>query len=495
MYIKGAGQLKDYPWLAKKQIEKAGVKKGQVFVTESISEIKYTRPAKFEEKVISIRSDGKDNNTNPNQYIFGSFYEPEIAETISPLSPKAFSYYKFEYQGTFKDRNYEVSRIKITPRSKGDNVVEGMLYLVENWWSIHSMDIYTTKLGIRINIKAVYAPIDDKAWMPVNHRFKADGKIFGFEFEYNYLATVSDYKIEMNPELYVEAEKMEVIDEKIEKKQAQQIQQKQAAVSKKAKEQQEKTQQLQERLNSGKEITRKELNSIIKDYEKAEIKEQKEPEVISDNTFNIDSSAYKKDSTYWAEERPVPLTEQEIKGYEKIDSMAVVAKKKEEGDTLKSSKHKGFQPWDLLIGDNYKTGEHSNFKIHFRCQDSTPSKDGILSTRSRTVPYFRIPIKRGLELLPLSVMHSPEKSHRDISTSPYGIKKTGLNIQGGRYIKQYNPDEPILPIINDFTTLLLEKNLMKIYERDYVDLNYSHQINTYISVGTVVDMDGTTGVG
>ena len=45
--------------------------------------------------------------------------------------------------------------------------------------------------------------------------------------------------------------------------------------------------------------------------------------------------------------------------------MAVVAKKKEEGDTLKASKHKGFQPWDLLIGDTYKIGEHSNFKIHF----------------------------------------------------------------------------------------------------------------------------------
>ena len=126
--------------------------------------------------MISIRSDGKDNNTSPNQYIFGSFYEPEIAETISPLSPKAFSYYKFEYQGTFKDRNYEVSRIKVIPRSKGDNVVEGMIYLVEDWWSIHSMDIYTTKLGISVNIKAVYAPIDDKAWMPVNHRFKAEGK-------------------------------------------------------------------------------------------------------------------------------------------------------------------------------------------------------------------------------------------------------------------------------------------------------------------------------
>jgi hypothetical protein len=331
VYIKGAGTLKDYPWLAKKQIEKAGVKKGQVFLTESISEIKYTRPAKFEEKVISIRSDGKDNNTNPNQYIFGSFYEPEIAETVSPLSPKAFSYYKFEYQGTFKDRDYEISRIKIIPRSKGDNVVEGMLYLVEDWWSIHSMDINTSKLGVNVNIKAVYAPVDDKAWMPVSHRFKASGKIFGFEFEYNYLATVSGYKLQMNPEVYVEPDKMEVIDEKIEKQQAADIKQKQAAASKKAKAQLEKTQQLQERLNSGKEITRKELKTIMKEYEKDEQKQLKEPEVISDNTFVVDSNAYKMDSSFWAVERPVPLTESEVKGYEKIDSMAVVAKKKEEG--------------------------------------------------------------------------------------------------------------------------------------------------------------------
>jgi len=484
VYIKGAGQLKDYPWLAKKQIEKAGVKKGQVFLTESISEIKYTRPAKFEEKVISIRSDGKDNNTNPNPYIFGSFYEPEIAETISPLSPKAFSYYRFEYQGTFKDRNYEVSRIKVTPRSKGDNVVEGMLYLVENWWSIHSMDINTIKLGIKVNIKAVYAPIEDKAWMPVNHRFKAEGKIFGFEFEYNYLATVSGYKIEMNPELYVEAEKMEVIDEKIQKEQAKEIQEKNADASKKARAQQEKAQQLQERLNSGKEITRKELNTIMKDYEKAEIKQQKEPEVISDTFFEIDSGAYKKDSSYWAIERPVPLTDQEIKGYEKIDSMALVEKKKEAGDTLKASKHKGFQPWDLLIGDTYKISKHSNFKIHFplpgfntvegwnfvyKVSFGTVLQDSS-KTRITITPAFRYAFSRevGSGYLNFSMRN----------------RKNRLEVQGGKYIKQYNPDEPILPIVNDFTTLLMEKNLMKIYEREYVDLSYRRQLNTYISVAT-----------
>ena len=44
VYIKGSGQLKDYPWLAKKRLEKEGIEKGRVFVMESISDIKYTRP-------------------------------------------------------------------------------------------------------------------------------------------------------------------------------------------------------------------------------------------------------------------------------------------------------------------------------------------------------------------------------------------------------------------------------------------------------------------
>jgi len=484
VYIKGAGQLKDYPWLAKKAIEKEGIEKGQVFLTESISDIKYTRPNKFEEKVISIRSDGKDNNTSPNPYIFGSFYESEVAETISPLSPKAFSYYRFEYMGTFKDRDYEVSRIKVTPRSKGDNVVQGMLYIVEDWWAIHSMDIYTTKLGITVNIKAVYAPIEDKAWMPVSHRFKAEGKIFGFEFEYNYLATVSNYKIKLNPELYVDADHMEVIDEKIEKEEAQRIEEKYATGSKKEKKQVDQAQQLQERLKSGKEITRKELKTIIKDYEKSEVKDLKEPEVISNITFKVDSGAYKKDSSYWTALRPVPLTKLEIRGYQKIDSMALVERKKEEGDTLKASKHKGFQPWDLLIGDRYKIGKHSNFQIHFPMPGFNTvegwnfaykvSLGTILQDTNKTritiTPAFRYAFSRKVAsgYLNLSVRN----------------KKDRLDVQGGRYIKQYNPDEPILPIVNDFTTLFLEKNLMKLYEREYIDISYRRKLNPYLSVGT-----------
>jgi hypothetical protein len=481
VYIKGVGKLKDYPWLAKKTLEKEGIEKNRAFVSESVSDVKYTRPNKFEEKVISIRSDGKDNNTSPTPYIFSSFYEPVIQETVSPLSPKAFSYYKFEYLGTFKDREYDVSRIKVIPRSKGDNVVDGTIYIIENWWAIHSMDIHTTKLGINIWIKNMSAPVDDKVWLPVSHQFKIDGKFFGFEFEYNYLATVSNYKIQVNPKVYVDNKNMEVIDEKIEKEEAKEIQQKIAAKPK-ANVKADKTKELQERLASGKEITRKELNKMMKDYEKQELKQAKEPEVLSNTSFKIDSGAYKKDSTYWSHVRPVPLTLEEVKGYQKSDSIAEVDRKKEAGDTLKGSKHKGFQPWDLLVGDTYKTGKHSNFRIHFPMPNFNTVEGVNLvykltygtilqdtnKTRFTVSPTFRYAFSR-------------EKLSGNLAFALRN-KKQRFEVSGGRYVKQYNADEPILPIVNSLTTLLLEQNLMKIYERDYVEANYSRKLSDFVSI-------------
>jgi hypothetical protein len=476
VYIKGAGKLKDYPWLAKKTLQKEGIEKGRVYISESVSDVKYTRPKKFEEKVISIRSDGKDNNTSPNQYIFGSFYEPEIAETVSPLSPRAFSYYKFEYLGTFQDRDYAVSRIKVTPRVKGDNVVDGVFNIVEDWWSIHSMDIHTTRLGIDIYIKAVYAPVEDKAWLPVSHQFRVDGKIFGFEFEYKYLATVSGYKIKLNPSLYVETDKMEVIDEKLQKQEARQTR------TTAPRRQPDNAKQLQERLQSGKEITRKELKTIMKDYEKQELRQQKEPEVISETVFEIDSAAYKKDSTYWAAMRPVPLTPEEVKGYQKSDSTAEIEARKEAGDTTKQSKHAGFQPWDLLIGDSYKVSKHSNFKIHFPMPGFNTVEGWNLVYKVSFGTILQDTNKTRLSITPAFRYAFSRKVASGNLKFALRNKIYRFEIEGGRYVRQYNADQPILPIVNDFMTLLLEENLMKLYERRYVDVLYKRNLSDFVSI-------------
>ena len=475
VYIKGKGQLTDYPWLAKKALEKEGITKDRVFISESVSEIKYTRPYKFEEKVIAVYTNGDNKGASPNSFVFGSFYHPEIAETVSPLSPKSFSYYRFEYLGSFRDRDYEISKIRVTPRSRGDNVFEGLIYIVEDWWSIHSLDLKTTKMGINFQVKQLYTPIEDKAWLPVSQQFKIDGKVFGFEFEGQYLATMKDYSITLNPDLQLE---MTVIDEKVQKEEAKKVEQ---TFSKKG-------QDLQERLKEGKEVTRKELKQLIKEYEKQETSEQEQPEVISESKYSVDSLAYKKDSTYWVEMRPTPLTKEEQRGYHIDDSLTQVQRKKDEGDTLRNSSKskKGFQPWDILTGDTYGIGKTADFRIH------TPY-GGFNSVEGFNLIYRLSFYKRWVKRDSLNKDKQPQTSRLEISPIgryafsrekltgklrvDYRFKNKRLTVEGGQYVEQFNSVGPIHPLVNTFTSLLLGDSYMKIYERNFIDLNYMQRID------------------
>ncbi len=481
VYIKGKGKLKDYPWLAKKMLEKEGITKDRLFISESVSEVKYTRPNKFEEKVIAVYTQGTNRSASPNNYFFGSFYQPEIAETITPFSPKAFSYYKFEYIGTFKDGQYEISKIKVIPRSKGDNVFEGEISIVENWWSIHSFELRSSKLGIRFQVKAIYNPIEDKAWLPISMQAIVTGKVFGFDFVGSYNATVKDYKIKLNPALPVE---MQVIDAKIEKEEAKKVTKKFST----------KNIQLKERLENGKEITAKELRQLTKAYEKAEQKEQKEPDVISDTKYSIDSTAYKKDSTFWVNIRPAPLEIEEIRGYKKTDSIDQVQRKRDEGDTLKSKrKHKGFQVFDVLTGNNYALNKTSSFQIH------TPwggynTVEGVNAIYR--LSYFKRWVKRDtlnkdkradtrrLEISPVFRYAFARQKLTGFLRIDYRTRLSRLTLSGGRYIQQFNSDEPIHPFVNTFTTLVQGQNWMKIYEREFIDLNYRQRINDKYSFHT-----------
>lgn len=497
VYIKGKGKLKDYPWLAKKALEKEGITKDRLFIQESVSEIQYKRPNQFKEKVIAIYTQGKNNNTSPNEYIFGSLYEPEIAETISPLSPKSFSYYKFEYLGSFRDRDIEINKIKVVPRSRGDNVFSGTIYIVEDYWSIHSVDLKSTKMGVKFDIKQIYNPIEDKkklgsAWMPVSQTFLVGGSVFGFEFEGQYLATVKDYQLFLNPSL---KHTITVVDEK-------KVEQKpkssttpstkpKTTATTKSTVKSEKVGAIQQKLSEGKEVTNKELNQLIKEYEKEEQKKQPEPDVLSDRSFKIDSTARKKDSVFWAEMRPAALDSEEVRGYKKADSMSMVEKKREEGDSLKTSKSKGFQPWDLILGDRYKVGKTSNIVVpplnadfntvegYYFVPQFTFIKRWV--KRDSLKPELRPKVKR-LELTPKLRYSIARDKFSGTLKADWRTANTRLTLEGGRYISQFNTEKPIHEMVNGLVSLFGGENWMKIYERDFVDFSFRHRYHDRLTL-------------
>ena len=489
VYIKGSGRLRKVPWLLRKKIQremaKEGIDTATAFVTESVSEISYHRPDQYEEKVISIRKIGEDNNTSPAEFIQTSFYQQKVNGAVSPLAPNAFAYYKFEYLGFIADRGYNVNKIKVTPRSRGDQVFEGVIYIIEDLWSIHSLDLFTYLWGIKFDINLVYAPVQSDVWMPINQIYDVSGSVFGFGFEYQYFANVSDYEITINPDLTFQPE---IIDDKLFKIEAE--------VADNSLEKQD-AKEILTSLESGKEVSRKQLRKVLREYEKLEMEELREDtmeNVISVRSQVIDSAAYDYDSTYWDEIRPLPLTKYEVKGYRVMDSMAIVhANESAASDSLSLSldpdgnevsntvANNKFSIADLLLGGaRYKIKE--GLRLGYQ---------GLLiNTHFNTVEGYHMTWRPYLENhgVPLRWRVSPSIKYsfaRDrvllVGTASIGwgpkAKRSLLSVTGGTEVLQINQARPIDPTINDLSSLLFERNYLKVSEQEGFGISYTRHLN------------------
>lgn len=474
VYLKGGGRLVDSPWFLRKTMEKEGLDTSATFVTESVSEITYNRPGDYKERVISVRSTGDDRNTNPMNYINTSLYESTFGGVISPFSPKAFAYYKFKYIRSYSDRGYQINEIQVIPRSRGSDIFRGKVFVVEDLWAIHSANLQIEVQGITIDIHQVFAPIEPNVWMPVSHKYNGHGKIMGFEFEFEYLATVSDYLIKLNPTL--SAEDIVLLDEKTE----QEAIESRESVPELSGEKSE----AEEELMQGGELTRKELRKLMREYEKQERKSTDEPQVVESRQISIDSTAYNNDSTYWAKTRPIVLTEREQRGYTLQDSLAIEQKKRQEGDTLSGKK---FNPLDLILGSRYDLGGDNYLQI----------KNSLLSIRFNTVDgwnfkygltyYKRFDKDKRFEISPLFRYAFARERGMGTITSAYkygsGLKKgSSVQVSGGYYYSQFNANEPIATFTDAISSLFVKNHFMRVYDQKFIEAKLNHRLlhNLYL---------------
>ncbi len=467
VYVKGSGGVTDAPRWLMRLMEKEGVDTATSFVSESISRITYTRPGNYEEEVISIRTSGDDRSSSPMSYINGSFYEPTIGQIVSPLSPKAFAYYRFQYLSSYTDRGYTINRIQVIPKSKNEDVVGGILNLVEGLWSIHSFEFEIIIQGIIIDARQVFAPVKEDVWLPVSHRYEGRGNIFGVRFAFDYIATVSNYEVEINPDLAVP---IVVIDEKTERE-ALREREGRSPISGK------ELSATEEKLAAGEEISRKELRKLLKDYEREERKKTDEPEVISTRSFKVDSLAYQSDSTFWANRRPIPLSNREIKGYMVQDSLAIELKKREEGDTLGTQRK--FKPGQLLTGGSYDLGNGKYLRIHNPLTTFAFNTVDGYNMEYRLSMYKRYENKTRIEISPMYRFNTARPQHmgtlRTRLNYRNGPRKGELKLEGGWYYSQFNPNVPIPIFQNTFSTLFFQNNFMKVYDRNFGHLSWQHE--------------------
>ena len=464
VYIKGTGKVNKLPGIAKLLAGKEDRKEMEEitkrpFTSETTSRVEFTRPNNYKQQVLSKLEVG-DADFDANQYFFTSFYDPLVAgQLVSPLHPRAFGYYKFEQEGAFVDQDELVNKIRVIPRSRGEDVFEGYIYIVNGDWSIHSLELTTYKLGFQIDITQRQAEVEDHVWMPVTTTLDAEGQIFGIGFEYHYLSTVSDYNLTLNPDLggYVE-----VIDEKSQPELAKQ--------TKKAR----KLSELEQKLNEGGEIKRRDLMKLMRSYEEEEREKTPDPTVVKSFDFVEDSTVQIiTDTASWAKIRPVPLTEQEELAYAIADSIvrqdSVEANAEVEagadgvGITIgggKNKKRKNPHLSTLFLPDpffNPVEGYALGGRLSFR---NTKKKWSIGLTPRYGFGWKRLSLQSDLRLGRSGVNDKPR-----------------FKLSGGRFLRQFNDKPAIKPWISTYANLVTGRNFIRLYERTYGQFDYLRKYN------------------
>ena len=482
VYLKGSGQLTDAPFFLKKKLAEEGLKLNEAYTSEAVSRITFTLPNKVEEKVISIRTNGDNQGTSPARYIQTSFYQDQVNEVVSPLSKSAFIYYQFTFQGSFFDQNVLVNKIKVTPRSRGERVFEGYIYIIDDLWAIHSLNLRTSVLGFQVDIRQNYSPIATNVWMPLTQQYTFGGKVFGFAGQFNYFVSTRDYDIKLNPDL---SHKPDLVDEKIQ----------QAPINT---QKFSKSVSSLEQLASEQPKTQKEYRKLLNQYEKEVIQQRQEDEkkgVVSERNYVVDTLARKRDLAYWDSIRPVPLSLKEIEGYKRDDSLAVIeAAKKSEVDSIAKKARTKFQSQDLFTGGSYSFGK--GVSIGFPVNLTKFSFNTVEGYKLGLGFFYRkveeIKLADSVNRIRKVFRIEPELRYGFSSEQWYGklairrsITKPGSGanwgLSGGSFAYQFNPEDPIQEQVNASYSLFAKRNYLKLYEQDFVQATWGERKSPALS--------------
>lgn len=478
-YVKNSILLNKIPLVLRKDLNKQNIKEGVPFLSESVMEISYAQPNSKYTRVLGQKSTFEGISISDGFYLF-DFYDPGT-NRVSPLSPAAFKFYRFEYEGFFEDRGLIVNKIRILPKSYGDGVWQGTIYIIDNYWSIHSANVETIDNGLNLKLSQYYGPVE-KVWMPINQRIDFSGKLFGFDFLIKAQVNASYSTVKTNPAF---VEEIKLIDETKEGRL-------QDPLSKKAL----RKSGAEDLLKDQKEFSLKNLQKVMKEVEKEErarAKEKKEnPDVLSNEILEIDPQAKKRDSTFWSSSRNIPLTVEEKKSYSYGDSIKVAHVLKRDSlkrDSirkswqyfimnydfkLKNGNYLHFEPpYMPFVGLNYNSVEGIvtdlglGYKNHAFMSPATKFKYNIYGNIRYAFQEKGLRGKLGLEL---------EKG------------RSKLSFGAGKYIAQFDPNSLIFEWMNSVTTLFNEQNFLKIYDKRYASIGYTFEKDARLTLSTNLEM-------
>ena len=477
-YVKGVGKITSISKLmnmmvGKKLEKEAGIKVGSTYVLEGVNQVSYKKPNSIQEKVISNRNNlpsALRANETPNLRVTQTnFYQPKIfGNLISPLSPNAFQYYRFQYLGSFTQNGQTISKIQVTPKSSFQDLFDGTFSVVEDTWSIYSFSLHFKNANNNVTMQQQNAPFQG-VWMPINYDLNMVLDVMGFGASFRYITQIKEYKIQVNKAFLV---KPQIIEERLDKKLAKEIDREKIKNPK---------------LDLGGTLTRKKLKKILKEVDKEEEKELK-PEFSSDYQFEVDTLAGQRSNEFWEEERQVPLTEAEVKGYKEADSIYVVEKAKIKKDSLRNSNRFSFSHLITPKTYSFEKNRVGNRFVLSGIGGGFSAVDGYFLNRNWEFRhsygqnnYWNV---GGM----IRYAFARNRWNGEVfSERNYDENRQKLRFSMGSNVYQINSTEPVSPVINQIYALFFSENYLKYYQKDFVSMTYENQVQAKLRLSTTLE--------
>jgi hypothetical protein len=216
--------------------------------------------------------------------------------------------------------------------------------------------------------------------------------------------------------------------------------------------------------------------------------------VFPDNFFNnnileIKEGANKKDTAYWNQYRPVPLTETEKRDYVWRDSITAIKESKPYLDSVDRVKNK-FRLGNLIFGYDYSNSyKKKSFRIN------SPISTVLFNTVQGLTLGTRITYTQRLAKLKRNTLtgligygFANKTYFGDISYSKLynPLKFASFTIAAGSVFEQYQPAS-ISELLNTSYTLLDERNYLKIYKSDFLSIKHFSEIFNGFYLGIFAD--------
>ncbi len=389
---------------------------GILYLSETLSKIQFERPDKLKEKIIASKVSGNNSGFSFNNAtdVDFNFYNNTIdlgAELVSPISDFAFNYYRYKLDGVFYDELGNLIN-KIKVTPKREN---DRVFSGTIYIVEDQWSIYATELkttGQQSQIEQV-----DTITLKQNFKYSKKDKHWAIisqsiDFVYSVFGIKGDGRFTAVYSNYDFNPKFEA-------------------------------------KNFGREL------------------------------LSFTEDANKKDSIFWKTIRPVPLTTEEFTDYVKKDSIQIIRKSKKYLDSIDAKGNK-FNLSNLLFGYNY-SNSYKDWYFGFNSILSSVSFNTVQGYTGNLDIYYRKNIDEFKKyfLLNTRINYGVEDQRLRISGSATykfnNVSRPFLTASGGVRTEQFNGAQPISPLINTVSTLFFEDNYMKIYDRTFGQVAYSHE--------------------